>query len=148
MQQAAILIGGLLVAGPVVTLVLPRVSLPRVAPPARSLRRWIAAMGISLAVRWLILTLFKDPTRDQFVTLTVVALAVAAPLFRVLLEAGAGVHAARTTRGVRTRDRHPPSLRRPSCCSRSFCGWPFRRWHGPTTASWKRMPWSVTRTNS
>ena len=92
-RKAAILFGGLFVAGPVVTLLLPYVRLPRFFPPARSLGRWIMAMGISLAISWLILLRFESPTEREFLV-TVIALAVAAPIFRLLLEAGAGPHRA------------------------------------------------------
>ena len=73
-RKAAILIGGLLVAGPVVTLLLPHVRLPRFFPPARSLGRWITAMGISLAISWLILLRFENTTTRDFLV-TVITLA-------------------------------------------------------------------------
>lgn len=92
-RKAAILIGGLLMAGPVVTLLLPHVRLPRFFPPARSLGRWITAMGISLAISWLILLRFENTTTRDFLV-TVITLAVVAPIFRLLLEAAAGPRSA------------------------------------------------------
>jgi hypothetical protein len=85
---AAILILALLVAGPVLTVVLPRVRIRPFGPPPKSPGRWVIAMVIALAVSWLIVTLIADATPDGYFT-ELVALAVAAPLFRILLELGA-----------------------------------------------------------
>ena len=100
-REAAVLIAGLLAAGPVATLVLPRLRAPRWLPPARSLVRWIMAMVIALAVGQLILTLTLDRLESPYLAL-VLGLAVAAPLFRLILDAGAAPSAAAlASQGIR-----------------------------------------------
>lgn len=86
--ETVILLVGLLVTGPVVTLVLSRVQVPAVIGRAPTALRWVAAMAISLTIGWAILTLAGDAIiQNNFVL--VVTLAIVTPLFRFLLEVGA-----------------------------------------------------------
>ncbi len=102
---AVILVGGLFVAGPVLTLLLPRLPVPPIRPSAGSLPRWIIAMVISLAVAWLIWILAAGAMADGYF-LAAVTLALVTPLFRILLEAGTAPPAAADTEGPRP---EPPS---------------------------------------
>jgi hypothetical protein len=88
-REALILIAGLIVAGPVLTMALPHVPVPSAVARVPRAARWVAAMVIALAVSWVIMKLAGDALyKDYFVL--VLTLAVVAPLFRLLLEAGIG----------------------------------------------------------
>lgn len=87
LQAAVILIGGLFVAGPVLTLLLPRLRLPPIPPRAGSPARFVIAMVIAVAAGWLIWVMGAEPTSDGY-ALTAITLALVAPLFRILFEAG------------------------------------------------------------
>jgi hypothetical protein len=93
LREAAILVAGLLVAGPVLTLILPYVPAPAVVARAPFAVRWVAAMTIALIVSVLIESLAGDALGDTYLVI-VVTLAVVAPLFRVILEAGSTPRAA------------------------------------------------------
>jgi hypothetical protein len=85
--EAMILIVGLFVAGPVLTLILPRMKVPAGVAGMPVAARWVLSMGIALAVFWAILILAGDATYESYLVM-VLALAVVAPLFRFLLDAG------------------------------------------------------------
>lgn len=87
--NAVMLITGLVVAGPVLTVVLPRVRVPSVVADAPMAARWVAAMVIGLGVRWVIVSVVGDAAFENYLGL-VLTLAVGAPLFRLFMEVGAG----------------------------------------------------------
>ena len=86
-REALILVAGLLVAGPVMTLVLPRVRVPSAVARASGTARWVAAMVTALAVAWVIMRLAGDALYEDYFVL-VLTLALVAPIFRLLLGAG------------------------------------------------------------
>jgi hypothetical protein len=99
LREAAVLVAGLLVAGPVLTLLLPRLPVPAAVRRVPLVARWITAMVISLAVSFLIESVAGDALYEGYFVI-VLTLATVAPLFRLLLEAGGprealGGHAAR-----------------------------------------------------
>jgi hypothetical protein len=79
----------LVLAGPVLTLVLPHVPVPGVVARAPRAARWVAAIVIALAVIWVMLRLTGRGVYEGYFALAVM-LAAVAPLCRLLLEAGAG----------------------------------------------------------
>jgi hypothetical protein len=87
--DTAILIAGLIVAGPVLTVMMSRVRVPAAVAGAPTALRWAAAMVVSLTLSWAILRLTGDAIHQSTFVLVVI-LAVVAPVFRLLLEAGAG----------------------------------------------------------
>ena len=86
-REAAVLIAGLLVAGPVLTVMLPHVPVPAAVARASRTVRWVMAMVFALSVTWVLLLLAGDALYENYFV-TVLTLAVVAPLFRLLLEAG------------------------------------------------------------
>jgi hypothetical protein len=86
--QGVVLAVGLLVAGPVLTLVLPRVRVPAALASLSPGVRWIGAMAVSLAIGVLILILAGNPLEQDDPFMLVLALAIIAPVFRFLLDAG------------------------------------------------------------
>ncbi len=88
-REALILIAGLLLAGPVLTLVLPHVPVPAAVARAPRAARWVVAIVIALGVTWVMLRLTGRGVYEGYFALAVM-LAAVAPLCRLLLEAGAG----------------------------------------------------------
>jgi len=86
-REALVLIAGLLVAGPILTLVLPFVRLPSMIAVVPFGARVVVAMAIALGVSWGILSLAGDAVFENY-RVVVLALAVVAPLFRFIVEAG------------------------------------------------------------
>ena len=96
LSQAVILIAGLLAAGPILTLLLPRIAVPRRYVEASIALRWLVAITLCLLVGWVVLTVAGDALYADY-SPVVVAIAITAPLFRLLLDAGrAGRHASRS----------------------------------------------------
>jgi hypothetical protein len=87
-REAAVLIAGLLVAGPVLTVVLPHVPVPSAVARTSRTVRWVVAMVFTLAVTWVLLNLAGDALYENYFVM-VRTLALVAPLFRLVLEAGA-----------------------------------------------------------
>lgn len=87
--EALVLIAGLVAAGPILTILLPRIPVPDRLAAASPAVRWAVGMVVALAVAWVILTLAGKNlfTTDYFVL--AVTLAIVVPMFRIILEAGA-----------------------------------------------------------
>jgi hypothetical protein len=83
-----ILTTGLIVAGPVLTALMSRWVAPAFVPGIPMAFRWVGAMVISLAAAWAILKLAGNRIYESDFVL-MLTLAIVAPLFRFLLEAGA-----------------------------------------------------------
>jgi hypothetical protein len=86
--EAAILIGGLMIAGPVLTVVLPRLPVPLALATASPTVHWVAGLTVGVALGGAILGLVPVP-EDLQNTLTVMALSIGAVAFRVVADAGA-----------------------------------------------------------
>jgi hypothetical protein len=90
--EAVVLIAGLVLAGPLLTMLLPRVKVPAAVARVPMTVRWMVAVGISLAVTRAILTLAGEATFESYFVI-VLALAIVAPLFRFLMEVGVDARA-------------------------------------------------------
>jgi hypothetical protein len=89
MLDVMILTSGLIIAGPVLTVMLPRVKAPAMVANIPMAFRWVGALVISLTVAWAVLKLAGNAIyKSDFVL--VVTLAIVAPVFRFLLEVGVG----------------------------------------------------------
>jgi hypothetical protein len=90
MGEAIALIGGLLAAGPVLTLVLPGMPVPGRLARLDRRRRWVIGMGTAIGLdAVVILVLGKSLFATDYLAFTVM-LDAAIAVFRIILEAGTG----------------------------------------------------------
>jgi hypothetical protein len=86
--EAIVLIGGLLAAGPVLTLVLPRMRVPGRLARLDRRRRWVIGMGAALGLdAVVILVVGKSLFATDYLAFSVMLVAAIA-VFRIFLEAG------------------------------------------------------------
>ena len=90
--EGILIVVGLLVAGPVLTMILPRMRIPRWISGLRPPVRWSVAMAATLGVTWLAVSAAAYQTSTGAISdylLLTILLAVLLPAFRVVVEAGA-----------------------------------------------------------
>ena len=87
--EGVLIILGLFLAGPVLTLALPRIKAPLPLARASGAVRWVAAMAVAVGVSFLIFLLAgPDKFKSDYFVLAF-DFAIVAPLVRLILEAGA-----------------------------------------------------------